>query len=285
MSAFAGTVDGFREAVSGPPLEVPLGRAALLIAQAEYPQLDIDRYERRLQELGTALRERLRERTGADDPPTAQLRTANELLFSELGYHGDEQRHDALSNLFLNDVLELRAGIPVTLAIIYIEVCQRAGLDVHGVGLPGHVVARMAASDGDHVYIDVARGGNLLTGEDCFRLVRELYGRRLEFREHLLSAITPRQLLQRLLRGLKARALQGGDEERAARAIDLLLTMYPWDLDELRDRGMLRERLGDYPSALDDLQQYVRYRAKARDIQTVSEAVQSLRRHISADGS
>ncbi len=280
MSTFADTVDGFREAVSGAPLEVPLGRAALLIAQAEYPHLDIDSYERRLQEMGTTLRARIR----TADGPATQLHAANEMLFAELGYHGDEQPNDELSDLFLNDVLDLRAGIPVTLAIIYIEVCQRAGLDVHGVGLPGHVVARLAATDGDHLYIDVARGGSLLSAEDCFRLAREAYGRRLEFRKHLLSAITPRQLLQRLLRGLKARALQRGDEERAARAMDLLLTMYPWDLDELRDRGMLRERLGEYPSALDDLQQYVRYRAEAHDVQTVSEAVQSLRRHVGADG-
>ena len=280
MSAFANTIDGFREAISGAPLEVPLGRAALLIAQAEYPHLDIDSYEHRLQEMGTTLRARIE----IDDEPATQLRTANELLFAELGYLRDEQPNDELSDLFLNDVLDRHAGTPVTLAIIYIEVCQRAGLNVRGVGLPGHIVARLAATDSDHLYIDVARGGSLLTVEDCLRLAREAYGRRLEVREHLLSAITPRQLLQRLLRGLKARALQRGDEERAARAIDLLLTMYPWDLDELRDRGMLRERLGDYPSALDDLQQYVRYRGDARDIQTVSEAVQSLRRHVGADG-
>ena len=86
-------------------------------------------------------------------------------------------------------------------------------------------------------------------------------------------------MIQRLLHNLKAGALQQGDEDRAARAIDFLLALYPWDLDEIRDRGMLRERLGELRSALTDLEQYVRYRPGARDIQTVAEAVRSLRRH------
>ena len=279
MSTFESTLQRFREAVSGPPEETPLGRAALLIAQAEHTQLDIDAYERRLEELATTLRTR----SAPGEEPAARLRAANELLFSELRFRGDEEHYDDPANLFLNEVLDRRSGIPVTLAILYIEVCQRADLDVRGVGLPGHVVVRLEPPTGERPYVDVFRGGQLLSADDCRRLVRERYGRRVEFRDHFLSAVTPRQLLQRLLQNLKANALRSGHEERAGRAIELLLAMHPWDLDELRDRGMLQERLGNYPAALADLEQYVHYRAGARDIQTVSEAVRSLRRHTSAE--
>ena len=130
----------------------------------------------------------------------------------------------------------------------------------------------------------MARGGRLLSADDCRQLVRETYGRRMTFHDHYLSAVTPRQLLQRLLHTLKAHALQQADEERAGRAIELLLAMYPWDLDQLRDRGMLNERLGDYRSALADLEQYVRFRTGARDIDTVSQAVRSLRQHVEPPG-
>jgi regulator of sirC expression with transglutaminase-like and TPR domain len=279
LNEFVETLERFRSAVSGPADEVPLGRGALLVAQAQYPGLDIDGYERRLQQLAEVLAPRL---DGASDAP-ARVKVANDLLFSELGFYGNDEQYDDVRNLFLNDVIERRTGIPITLAIVYIEVCQRAGLDVRGVGLPGHVVARIEEPEGESLYIDVFRGGLLLSAGDCRRLVRDTHGPRTEFRDHFLSAVTTRQLLQRLLHNLKARALQSGDEERAARAIDLLLAMYPWDLDDLRDRGMLRERLGDYPAALDDLERYVHYRAGAPDIETVSEAMRSLRRHVRPD--
>ena len=278
MNEFPETLERFRSAVGGPAGEVPLGRGALLVAQAEYPALDIDGDERRLQQLAEALAPRL---GGASDAP-ARVRVANDLLFSELGFCGNDEQYDDVRNLFLNDVLERRTGIPVTLAIVYIEVCQRAGLDVRGVGLPSHVVTRLEAPAGEPLYIDVFRGGRLLSASDCRRLVRETYGRRIEFGDHFLSAVTARQLLQRLLHNLKVRALQSGDEERAARAIDMLLAMYPWDLDELRDRGVLRERMGDYRAALGDLERYVHYRVGAPDIEKVSEALRSLRRHVGA---
>ena len=279
MTSFQETVEAFREATSGRASDVPLARSALIVAQSEDPAVEPEQYERELQEIARTLEARIH----PSDDPRIQLEAAGTLLFGELGFHGNRARYSEIENLLLHEVIARRTGIPVTLAIIYIEVCQRAGLNVRGVGLPGHVVARLDTDDAEPFFIDVFHGGRLLTSEDCRQVVREIYGRRTHFRDYYLEPITPRQMLQRLLHNLKARALQDGDEDRAGRAIDLLLALFPWELDELRDRGMLRERLGDYPAALDDLQQYVRYRAGARDIETVSEAVRSLRRHIGVD--
>ncbi len=276
MIDFAETLDLFREATAGPPDDVPLARAALLIARGEDGSVDVDAYERRLDQLGETLKVRL---DGVTDGG-ARYRLASEFVFGDLGFVGDEDQYDDPRNLLLNEVLERRRGVPITLAIVHLELCQRAGLRVSGVGLPGHVVVRTDDLTEEPRFIDVFRGGRPLTDEDCRRLVRETYGRHVELHDHFLSSVTPRQLLQRLLHNLKARALQDADDDRAGRAMDMLLAMFPWDLDELRDRGMLNERLGDYPAALSDLEQYVRFRASARDIRTVSEAVESLRRHI-----
>ena len=284
MSALAELLERFRLTVAGKADEVPLARAALLIASAESPGVDVERYELQLDEWGRKLEARIHPAT----EPERRLQAVNELLFAELGFRGNEEQYSDPRNLLLNEVIERRTGIPVSLAIVAVEVCQRAGLDVRAVGLPGHVVTRMErghGGDGPPLFSDVFRAGAIRSVDDLRQIVRSIYGRRTPFREHFLDPLTPRQVLQRLLHNLKGGALRRGDEEQAERAIELLLTLSPWDLDEVRDRGRLRERAGDYAAALPDLETYVRYRPDARDAQTVTEAAQSLRRHINAETS
>ncbi len=291
MDGVAETLERFRDLTSGPPDDVPLALPALLIASAERPSVEIEGCERRLQDMAETLAQRLR-RDRDWQTPQRVVQTVNQLLFTELGFRGNAAHYNSPRNLDLSEVLAERTGIPVTLAIVYVEVCQRAGLDVSAVGLPSHVICRYRASAGDGdsgasdggILIDVFNGGALLSLEDCQRLVRGAFGGRVPFKPHYLAALTPRQLLQRLLHNLKAGYLQRGDEERAGRTMDFLLALFPWDLDEIRDRGMLRERMGDYPTALSDLEQYVQYRSGARDIQTVTETVRLLRRHTRSSG-
>ncbi|MDA0270236.1 MAG: tetratricopeptide repeat protein [Chloroflexi bacterium] len=279
MTAFEDTLERFRVAVSGPAGEIPLARAALLIAQSEYPDLDVDAHERRLQDMAETLSQQLARSAGSEHPRHV-VQAVTQLFFRELGFRGNTDHYDDPRNLYLNWVLSERRGIPVSLAIVVAEVCQRAGLDMQPVGLPGHVIVRYQPADGgEAVYLDVFKDGRVLSEADCQLLVRNLFGARIPFKPHYLEALSPRQTLQRLLHNLKAGHLQRGDEERASRVIDLLLAIFPWDLDEIRDRGMLRERLGDVDSALTDLEQYLRYRSGARDVDTITETVRSLRRH------
>jgi len=280
---FEQTLDAFRTVTAGPAEEVPLARAALVAAQHEYPDLDIDSYEQRLQDIAETLDQQLA-RSGVRDNARRTIMTVNQLLYRELGFRGNTEHYEDPRNLYLNYVLTERRGIPVSLAIVYSEVCQRVGLDVKAVGLPGHVICRYrpddAETDEDELLLDVFAHGRLLTRSDCQSLVRNIFGGRMDFKDYHLASLQPRQVLQRLLHNLKAGYLQRGEEERAGRVIDLLLVLFPWDLDEIRDRGMLRERLGDSAAALDDLEQYVQYRPGARDYQTVAETVKSLRRHV-----
>lgn len=285
--AFNETLDAFRMVTAGPAEEVPLARAALVAAQAEYPDLDIDSYERRLQDIAETLEQQLA-RSNVRDHARRTIMTVNQLLYRELGFRGNTEHYEDPRNLHMNYVLDERRGIPVSLAIVYSEVCQRVGLDVKAVGLPGHVICRYrpddAETDEDELLLDVFALGRLLTRGDCQSLVRNIFGSRIAFKDYYLASLQPRQVLQRLLHNLKAGYLQRGEEERAGQVIDLLLVLFPWDLDEIRDRGMLRERLGDSAAALDDLEQYVQYRPGARDIQLVSETVKSLRRHVREPG-
>lgn len=270
----------FRTTLGEPGQEVALSRAALVIARGEQPGLDTDLYEAQLRDWGR----RLEARVHPAAEPLAQIETANELLFGELGFRGNEEEYADPRNLLLDEVIERRTGIPITLAIIYVEVCRAAGLDMRGVGMPGHVIVRNAARpDEETLFVDVFREGALLTVADCEGIVRSIYGSATPFKEHFLDPVTPRQLLQRLLHNLKANALRRGDEAQAERAIELLLALAPWDLDEMRDRGRLRERLGRYAAALTDLETYLEYRPGARDAATIADTVRSLRRHAGAE--
>ena len=282
MTTIDSIQDRLARITAGPTEEVPLARTALLIAQSEYPDLDIDEYEQRLQTIAETLEHQLIGKIDSHSPRRVPL-TVNRLLYRELGFRGNDLAYDDPRNLYLNAVLDEHTGIPVTMAIVYTEVCQRAGLDVRPVGLPGHVICRYqpASSDDEHdgILLDVFNYGRILSERDCQVLVRNVFGSGEPFREHFLTTMTPRQVIQRLLHNLKVGYLRRGDEERAARIIDLTLTLFPWDLDEIRDRGMLRERLGDSHLALEDLERYVAFRPGARDIEMVRETVRSLRRH------
>ncbi|MCY3597829.1 MAG: transglutaminase-like domain-containing protein, partial [Rhodospirillales bacterium] len=261
----------FRTALGEPGQDVALARAALVVAEGEQPGLDTDLFEAELRDWGR----RLEARVHPAAEPLAQVEMANELLFGELGFRGNEQDYADPRNLLLDQVIERRTGIPITLAIVYVEVCRAAGLDMRGVGMPGHVIVRNAARpDEETLFVDVFREGALLTVADCERIVRSIYGSATPFRDHFLDPVTPRQMLQRLLYNLKANALRRGDEEQAERAIELLLVLAPWDVDEMRDRGRLRERLGRYAEALTDLETYLEYRPGARDAATIARAAE-----------
>ncbi len=284
----------FRTATEGPPDEVPLARGALLIALSERPGLDVSDYEQRIARIAEEARRRLASTAG--DPLPARAAPLHELLFDELGFCGDEQHAGSVEALLLPDVLDERRGMPITLAVLYAEVGRRAGLPTDIVGLPGHVIARLGApprpggdppeagGDGDGAagattLVDVFAGGRLLSVADCRRMVRSIYGGRTLAAPHVLEAITARQVLQRMILTLKALAIEDGDEERRGRALELQLALFPWDLDGIRERGLLHERSERYAEAIPDLEAYVRHRPAAPDAHTVAEALRAARAH------
>ena len=238
----------FADIMAGPDGDVDLAQAALLIACEEYPGLDVARYLRRVDGLARGVAARLE-----DDPgPRAAVRALNGLLFDEEGFRGNLDDYYDPRNSYLNDVLDRRTGIPITLSTLYIEVGRRAGLAVDGIGLPGHFVVRVGGT-----LVDPFHGGAVLTEGDCQKRLDRIYGGRVRLDDTMLAACGRKTILARMLGNLKAIYTKAGDFLRALNVVELLLRVDPESLEEMRDRGMLHASLDCYALAAGELEQYL----------------------------
>lgn len=255
-----------------PEAEIDLAEAALLIASDEYPDLDVTRYLGRLDDMGVALRARL-----ADEPrPERAVMALNRYLFQEEGFHGNVQEYYDPRNSYLNEVIDRRIGIPITLSTVYMEVARRAGMSVEGVGLPGHFVVRVVS--GDHgLIVDPFHGGVLLTEADCQERLDRIFAGRVKMEPGMLLPCGRREILGRMLRNLKAIFMRKEDYPRALRAADLLLLVHPDSAEDLRDRGLLYAALDCYGLALRDLEGYLAQNPDTPEAIELSGRVAALR--------
>ena len=152
----------FTEMVTGPESRLDLGRAALLIASEEYPGLDILRYVARLEAMAAAVRPAV----GTADDPQEQIEHLNTYLFIERGFRGNMQDYYDPRNSFLNDVLDRKMGIPITISVVYMEVGRRVGMPLQGVGMPGHFIVKYVCPEAD-IYIDPFNNGRVLSRQAC----------------------------------------------------------------------------------------------------------------------
>ena len=177
---------------------VPLDEAALAIALEEYPSLDVEEYLVRLDALG----ERVRRLAPAPVRAASALAALRRVLHEEEGLRGNERDYYDPRNSFLNEVLDRKLGIPISLAVVWIEVGRRAGLELRGVGFPGHFLAKYASPTGPEVFIDAFNGGEMLSADECVARYRARTGGR-ELDRRYLAAVDSRQLLARMLQNLK----------------------------------------------------------------------------------
>ena len=237
-----------------------LAAAALAIARVEYPSLDAAPYLDGLARMGREAAERIA-RAGAGRLDA--VRAFNEYLYDEQGFAGNREHYDDPRNSFLNEVLERRTGIPITLAVVYLEVARRAGLRVSGINFPGHFLLRAsddlhAAAGADFVIIDPFHGGALLSEVDCRELLRQHVGDEAAFDRSLLEPATRHHIVVRMLVNLKRLYVRMRSFPQARFISDLLLTVDPSAISELRDRGLLAYHLQDFAAALRDLEEYLR---------------------------
>ena len=263
--------------------EIDTVRAALIIAKGNYRNLNIEKYERQIEYFSETLKNSLPQNID-DISPNNLISSVNEVIFNELKFKGDVNTYENPQNLYINHVIDERQGIPISLALIYSQICNRVGLDVQVIGLPGHVICQYNHSNKDKtqkptLLIDVFNNGKILNERDCHTIVKNTFGAKKDLLPHYLSSITPRQILMRILLNLKTTYLRQGNDEDALRIVQLKLSMFYWDLDEIRDRGMIYERLGQSDLAIQDLQQYVSHRSDARDIDVVKKVLKSLQIH------
>jgi regulator of sirC expression with transglutaminase-like and TPR domain len=232
-----------------------LAASALAIAHVEYPSLDPAPYLQRLERMGEAAAGRLQRQEGAG--LATHIATLNAYLFEELGFSGNSEHYDDPRNSFLNEVLDRRLGIPISLAAIYLEVGRAAGLRLEGVNFPGHFLVR-APDAAEDLIIDPFHAGALLSEVDCRQLLRQHLGEEATLDRALFATATRQHIVVRMLVNLKRLYVRMRSFPQARAVADLLLAVDPSALAELRDRGLLAYHMEDFWSALRDLEAYLR---------------------------
>ena len=264
----------FAREVSRPDADIDLARAALVIARSEYPALDVDAYLTRL----AALAEKaMSVRQTAD--PLGRLHRLREFLFEEQGFAGNAEDYFDPRNSYLNDVLDRRLGIPITLSLVLIEVGRHLGLQMEGIGLPGHFVTG-ARVGGEHVLLDPFNGGTILTGEACGDLVARAVGRPVELAAEQFVPVTKRQFLIRMLNNLKGAHWRREAWQKVVAMIDRLLVLTPEAGSEWRDRGVAWTSLGDLARGLADWERYLTHFPNAADHEKVRVQFRRVRQKL-----
>ena len=235
----------------------------------EYPELNTSKYIEKINEMGNSLKIKI----GEVKNPTYLISMLNEYLFDELGFHGAEEDYYDPVNSFLNVVLDKKTGIPITLSILYSEVAKHIGLDLRIVGFPGHVIVKYKKD----MILDPFYRGRLLTIEDLEKILNRNFGEDVEFVPEYLNEATTEQLLTRLLRNLKNAYTQSYAYDNAMKCTDMILGMQPESPEEIRDKGILEERLLRYDKALPLLNKYLELEPEAVDADFILELIKSVR--------
>jgi regulator of sirC expression with transglutaminase-like and TPR domain len=218
----------FAHVCARPEAEIDLAEAALLIAEAEYPNLDHARYARALDELGRAGDAAVARGPRAEEKVTRAVR----YMYETLGFRGDDDDYYDPRNSFLNDVLDRKRGIPITLALVLTEVCRRAGVDAHGVAFPGHFLVRADTPRGT-ILVDPFTGRQL-SRDELRALFARATGQHRDPPARLIEPATKVQILARMLNNLRAIYEQRRDEARLRGVLARLHVLAP--NDDLRQR-------------------------------------------------
>ncbi len=254
---------------------IDVARAALLIAAEEEPgRCDVARCLARLDEMGAEARARIEWRGGS------AIEAVNKYLFEELSFAGDQGSYYAPRNSLLNYVLERRLGIPITLSVVYMEVGRRAGLEVEGIGMPGHFIVRADEGDGQTVLVDPFYG-KVIDEEECQQRLDTIYGGQIPLGEEHLRPVGPRDILVRVLGNLKGIYVQSQLYRRALAAVERILLLAPLDFEEHRDRGMLLAQLDRLTPAIEEVQSYLAAAPDAPDAESAREQLKKMQIRLS----
>ena len=235
----------------------------------EYPELNISKYVEKINEMGNSLKIKI----GLVKNSTYHISMLNEYLFDELGFDGAEEDYYDPGNSFLNVVLDKKTGIPITLSIIYAEVAKSIGLDLQIIGFPGHVIVKYK----EEIILDPFYSGRLLTIEDLEEILTKNFGEVDVLVPEYLNEATTDQLLTRLLRNLKNAYTQSYAYNNAMKCTDMILGMQPESPEEIRDKGILEERLLRYDKAIPLLNKYLELQPEADDADFILELIKSVR--------
>ena len=255
--------------------DIDLAQATLLIAAAEYPDLDIDGQLDALDSLANAAMRRV----GEAPDIFSGVNRLSEYLFDEVGFSGNQDDYYNPCNSYLSDVLSLRLGIPITLSLVCILVGERVGIPLQGVGMPGHFLVSHKTEPG--LVIDPFHRGIMLSEAECAERLQQIVGENAEWDPGYLDPVNNREFLARMLRNLQGVYLHRRDHPRALMAIDFLVALAPEAPEERRDRGLIHYQLGHFQEALTDLRFYLGARQAGPQHGPVQRLVDALEQRLS----
>jgi regulator of sirC expression with transglutaminase-like and TPR domain len=262
----SGSVNYLRQLLEEDPPNGRLDRAALELATLGTPDLEPEPFLDQLNEMASQLADRMRNFNDGRD----FVETAQRYLFGELGFHGNQQDFFDPGNSFLNQVLERRTGIPITLSVMYMEIARRLAMPVFGIGLPRHFIIQF--DDGNYsTYIDPYNGGRTLTVQECFALAGAKVADPI-----LLRRASKKQIAMRMLQNLRGVYLRRRDWARAVDILDLLLLGAPELSGLAKQRGLLHMELKHFQAARRDLERYLAMEPEAADREEIRKQIRAI---------
>ena len=271
----------FEQFLRQPDSQINLAEAALMIARLEYPDLDISSYLGRIHSLADEVRNRLPDNPNAGDI----LNQLNQVLFIEKGFEGNSEDYYDPRNSFLNDVIDRKLGIPISLSILYIELGKELGLPLAGVSFPGHFLVKLEIDDGA-IVLDPYFGGISLSEDDLEERLQEFYGDELK-RQHfygLLATSSNKDIITRVLRNLRNLYMQEEQWEKALTMADYMVNIDSDKADALKARAVIYDQLECFTSALKDYKRYLSIAPTTDNLQNVRDRIMLLSetcRHVS----
>lgn len=253
--------------------QVDLAAAALYIAQEEYPELEVDAY---LNALDT-MAEEIAERLPSERYPLRWVNIINQYLFEDLQFRGNTDNYYDPRNSFLNDVIDRRIGIPITLSLVYLELTRRLDFPMVGVGFPGHFLIRPDQEEIE-IHVDPFHQGEVLFEQDCLERLIQIYGPTAQLQPAFFQSVSPQQFLVRMLSNLKHIYLSQSQFEKCLSIIELILLITPTAPEELRDRGILYYQLGRWPEACQDLEDYLASNPPVEEIRLIDQLLTRMRK-------
>ena len=256
--------------------DVDLARIALEIARDAYPSLDLEAYLLKLERLS----DRVRERCSSLDKPQLVLGQINWVLFVEEGFQGNVEQYDDPRNSYLNEVLDRKTGIPISLCLVYWRIAERVGLPVGGLNLPAHFMLRVGSSTQGPIIVDPFHSGALLDRDGCRKQIARQFGRPVPIDEAFFEPCSPTEFVARMLRNLKTLYVQGHEYSAAIPVLRRLVALNPEDSEEQRDLGLLLLRLDRPAEAISPLEAYLETRPDSVDAEDVTALVRIARREV-----
>ena len=250
----------------------PLDRVALTLAMEEYPGLDLPQYLRHLDTLAA----RTEVLVGRDCTPLGIIESINEALFVQEGLRGNSEDCYNPGNYYLNEVLDRKLGIPITLSVVYMEVAKRIGFPITGLGFPEHFLVKHFAESYE-IIIDPFNMGRILTPKDCQEMLDKTGNSSVSMSSPLLQPLGNRAIITRILYNLKSIYEQNEQGYEALAVIEKILLLNPGIPSELRDRGLLYMQAGLFSKALSDLEYYLAHSKYPRDLSSIQNHIKTLR--------